>query len=513
MYNILMFKKGEILTMNTLLKKVGVCTAALVLAASSSAIAVSAENVTVDGNHMKNGNIDVFVNNSFSASRFALSDSQGKHLLYDCTSRFISSVDGNSNDLYFSDCDINESTKTFTMNGQYNNTDITVTLRIVGNTVTGKEDTVEITIINKNSDTVDHSVGSRIMLDTMLGENDYAPYRVSGVGEVTKRIQLNGSEVPLSYNTFDSLIEPKIVTAGTFLPGNAKPDIVQFTNYFVSDTPDLIPNVDTDLSLGDSTVNAIWKERTLAPGQSLTCRTYYGLSSIDISANTELALGANKSAGEFAINEEGTGYENISVMSFLQNTGLFDLSNVEVTLQLPDGVKTSDGITSKNYSSLATGSGIVQDSWVLTAEPSENERSVKVIVNAKSDQTGDVEPVQLSFVIPAIESVHEIIETEPVTEPDTVPTEPDTTVPTENNTEATTIPATDNGDNKETKLVSTPEEATPDSTPDGISAPENNNGIIQTGSTLPAVIILSVFVIATFALYYWLSVNNWGKTE
>ena len=60
---------------------------------------------------------------------------------------------------------------------------------------------------------------------------------------------------------------------------------------------------------------------------------------------------------------------------------------------------------------------------------------------------------------------------------------------------------------------STPEEATPDSTPDGISAPENNNGIIQTGSTLPAVIILSVFVIATFALYYWLSVNNWGKTK
>lgn len=501
-----MFKKGEIFTMNNLLKKVGVSAAALVLAASSTAIAVSAENVTVDGKHMKNGNIDVFVNSTYSASQFALSDSQGRHLLYDCTSMFVSSVDGESDQMFFSDCDIDASSKTITLNGVYKNTDITATLKIVGNTVTGNEDTIEITMITKNSDTVNHSVGSRIMLDTMLGGNDRAPYRVTGIGEVTTRIQRSGSEVPLSYNTFDSLTDPKIVTAGTFLPGNAKPDIVQFSNYFSSNYGELIPQVDTSQSLGDSTVNAIWKERTLAPGQSLTCRTYYGLSAIDVSANTELALGANKSTGEFAINEEGTGYENVSVMSFLQNTGLSDLSNVEVKLQLPNGVNTSDGITSKNYSSMASGSGVVQDTWVLTAEPSGNERTVKVIVNAKSDQTGAVDPVELSFVIPAIEGAPEIVETEPVTEPDTVPTEPDT-IPTENNTEATTVPATDNGDNKETKPVSTSDEATPDSTPDstpdGKSSSENNNGAIQTGATLPTIIILSVFVIATSALYYY----------
>ncbi|MEE1139068.1 MAG: hypothetical protein U0M02_11380 [Acutalibacteraceae bacterium] len=477
--------------MNTLLKKIGVSAAAFVLAASSTAMAVSAEEVTVDGKHMKNGNIDVFVNSTYSASKFALSDSQGQHLLYDCTSRFISSVDGNAGHLYFSDCDLDESTKTITLNVQYNNTDTTATLRIVGNTVTGKEDTVEITMVTKNSDTVDHSVGSRIMLDTMLGDNDRAPYRVTGIGEVTTRIQCSGSEVPLSYNTFDSLTNPKIVTAGTFLPGNAKPDIVQFTNYFISDSYELIPEVDTSRELDDSTVNAIWKERTLAPGQSLTCRTYYGLSAIDVSANTELALGANKSAGTFAVNEEGTGYENVSVMSFLQNTGLFDLSNVEVTLQLPNGVKTSDGVTSKNYESLATGSGVVQDSWVLTAEPSGSERNVKVIVKAKSDQTGEVEPVQLSFVIPAIEGADEIIETEPTT-----------VAPTE----TTTVPATDNVDNKETKPVATPEEATSKSTPDsttGGKTATDNNGTVQTGAALPSAIILAVLIIATSALYFY----------
>ena len=45
--------------MNGLLKKVGVSAAALVLAASSTAIAVSAEEVTVNDTHMKNGHIDV----------------------------------------------------------------------------------------------------------------------------------------------------------------------------------------------------------------------------------------------------------------------------------------------------------------------------------------------------------------------------------------------------------------------------------------------------------------------
>ena len=44
--------------MNGLLKKVGVSAAALVLAASSTAIAVSAEEVTVNDTHMKNGHID-----------------------------------------------------------------------------------------------------------------------------------------------------------------------------------------------------------------------------------------------------------------------------------------------------------------------------------------------------------------------------------------------------------------------------------------------------------------------
>lgn len=491
--------------MNTLLKKVGVCASALVLAASSTAIAVSAEDVTVEENHMKNGNIDVFVNGTNSASKFALSDSQGRHLLYSCTSRFISSVDGNSSHIHFSDCDINGSAKTITMNGQFNNTDITATLRIVGNTVTGNEDTIEITMITKNSDTANHSVGSRIMLDTMLGDNDNAPYRVPGIGEVTTRIQRSGSEIPLSYNTFDSLTNPQIVTAGTFLNGSLKPDIVQFTNYFISEVPVLIPDVDTNASLGDSTVNAIWTERALAPGQSLTCRTYYGLSAMDISSNSELALGANKSAGSFAINEEGTGYENVSIMSFLQNTGLNELSNVEVSLQLPNGVNTSDGVTSKNYSSMAAGSGVVQDSWVLTAEPSGSERTVKVIVNAKSDQTGAVEPVELSFNIPAIEGAADIIETEPETEP---ATDPQTEPATEDNTEATTIPKADDNDKKsETKPVSTTDEATPDSTPDstpdGKTASANNNGAIQTGATLPVLIVLSVFVIATTALYYF----------
>ncbi len=63
--------------MNGLLKKVGVSAAALVLAASSTAIAVSAEEVTVNDTHMKNGHIDVFVDGTLMFLWMAHTQLQG----------------------------------------------------------------------------------------------------------------------------------------------------------------------------------------------------------------------------------------------------------------------------------------------------------------------------------------------------------------------------------------------------------------------------------------------------
>lgn len=382
------------------------------------------------------------------------------------------------------------------MNSQYNNVDFKGSLKIVANSVTGEEDTIEITLTAINNDSKSHYVGMRIMLDTMLGTNDDAPFRVNGYGAITTKTQFEGSNVPTNYNTFDSLTNPKIVTAGTFLSGAGKPDIVQFTNYWDSRGSQLIPPVYTGQDIGDSTVNAIWNPRTLAPGASMSCRTYYGLSHMDVSAESELVLGANKSAGEFVLNEDGTGYEPVSITSFLQNTGVFDLTNVEVSLMLPNGMSVENGAVSKQYSSLAVGSEVIQDTWVLHADSSGLERRVKVVVEAKSDQTGAVKPVELTFTIPAIEGAPTIDEAdEPETEPETQPIE-ETTVAEE------TTAAPDDDAQSSTDPVATPAEATPaDATVSQV--PVSTNGAIQTGAALPVVVILSVLVSAISAVFYF----------
>lgn len=485
--------------MKNFIKKIGITALAAGLAASFGAVSASATDVVIENNTMSNGIISV----SDDSVYFTMKDASGNKLLYSFTSKGIYNVDNNYNDLIGGTNPQSSVTdKSFSAESNFQNVNIKRTLRIVGNTVTGQEDTLEVSVTATNNDTQNHTFSTRIMLDTQLGDNDFAPFRVPNYGSVTKCVQFEGSNVPLSFNTFDDLSNPKIVTAGTFLPGSEKPDIVQFNDWNNARSFDLIAYLNENNSLGDSSVSGIWKDRTLAPGQSFRCRMYYGLSHVNVSTNSELVLGANKSAGSFSINEEGTGYEPVSVLSYLKNAGDVDLSNVEVSLDLPNGVETSDGKTSRSYSSIPVNADVNQDSWELIAQPSGVDRNVTVIVNAKSSETGEVDPVKLTFTIPAIEGAS-VIE--------------DTTAPTETTVEETTVAETSasveptNGEDatSATKPVkkATPGEATPgeatrgEATPGQLGSAENGQGI-QTGSTVPAVIMLVALFAAAGAAYW-----------
>ena len=87
----------------------------------------------------------------------------------------------------------------------------------VNNVSTDKEDVMEIKYVVKNNDSVSHHVGTRIMLDTMLGNNDDAPFRVQGTGSVTTETEFTGDDIPQYWQAFDSLTEPTVVSQGTFV--------------------------------------------------------------------------------------------------------------------------------------------------------------------------------------------------------------------------------------------------------------------------------------------------------
>ncbi|MEM3069149.1 MAG: hypothetical protein QXH58_04490, partial [Nitrososphaerales archaeon] len=53
-----------------------------------------------------------------------------------------------------------------------------------------------------------HEVGIRLMMDTMLGENDGSPFRILGVGDVVTEKEFVGTSVPPVWMSLDSLISP-----------------------------------------------------------------------------------------------------------------------------------------------------------------------------------------------------------------------------------------------------------------------------------------------------------------
>ncbi|MGN2272065.1 RHS repeat-associated core domain-containing protein [Priestia megaterium] len=145
-------------------------------------------------------------------------------------------------------------------------------------------DTVEIKYIVKNTDTVSHQVGTRIMLDTMLGSNDAASFRVPGVGEIVKERELVGENIPQYWQAFDDLMKPKVISQGIFYTTlEQKPDKVRFANWEKAFSYSWDFNVEPSFSTGDSSVTMYWNPDVLSPNETREYVTYYGLAQVVIS--------------------------------------------------------------------------------------------------------------------------------------------------------------------------------------------------------------------------------------
>ena len=114
----------------------------------------------------------------------------------------------------------------------YNGVQIIQTLELVKSGNASYADTVRISYqaINVSGSAVD--VGIRIMLDTMLANNDDAPFRIPGVGNQTTIRTFTGAAIPQSYQVYDRLDDPTTLATGYLYRGNERrPDVVYFTNW------------------------------------------------------------------------------------------------------------------------------------------------------------------------------------------------------------------------------------------------------------------------------------------
>ncbi|MCR5487144.1 MAG: Ig-like domain-containing protein [Lachnospiraceae bacterium] len=160
---------------------------------------------------------------------------------------------------------------------------VTQTLQIVENN--GKKDTVQISYSYKNTTTSPKSVGVRIMLDTMLGDNDGSPFKIPSIGNLTHELEMAGNAVPQYWQAFDKLTNPSIFAVGTvFKSGDRRPDKVQFASWpMITGTLwDYTCDPSRELSHGDtrgldSAVALYWNPVRVGGGASGQVRTYYGV--------------------------------------------------------------------------------------------------------------------------------------------------------------------------------------------------------------------------------------------
>ena len=80
--------------------------------------------------------------------------------------------------------------------------------------MTGRADTGMYKYTVTNVGGTSHSVGIRIMVDTMVAGNDGAPFRVPGVGDVWRESEFASGNMPQYWQAFESLTDTRYVAQG-----------------------------------------------------------------------------------------------------------------------------------------------------------------------------------------------------------------------------------------------------------------------------------------------------------
>lgn len=236
----------------------------------------------------------------------------------------------------------------------YDGVDVTQELSIIENSATGREDVVQIKYIVKNDTEYEKQVGIRIMMDTMLGGNDAAPFRVNG-SDVTTETVYSGSNIPQIWQAFDSATNPGVVAQGTFYKsGDRKPDKVQFTNWgnVTSTLWDYVTQ--PGRTNGDSAVSITWNKDTFSSGETREFITYYGLSELEQDLKPPIALSVYADNTLEYINGQ---YNNANLSIYLDNISDVDVNNIVLSISAPTYLEKISGENSPmNYSVMSKGS-------------------------------------------------------------------------------------------------------------------------------------------------------------
>lgn len=289
----------------------------------------------------------------------------------------------------------------------YDGIKVSLCFSLIYNQYTGREDVAEFHYTLENTEKSEHNVGVRIMFDTMLGNNDSSPFRIPNIGDTSYETNLTGNNVPEFWQSFDSLSSPSIIAQGTLkTDASSTPDRVRFTNWGIASSNLWDYSRTEGTYNGDSAVCLYWNPKSISKGGSMSCKTYYGLSSLQQDGTPPLAVALTGATRlEVSHNDFETDSYNpnpFTVTAYIQNVGDGSANNVKAKLNITDSMAIVDGEQTVELGNLAVNSKQYQVTWKIWVEPSALDTIESYSVTVSADNA-DAKTIQRNIEIPALQ--------------------------------------------------------------------------------------------------------------
>ncbi len=307
-------------------------------------------------------------------------------LLYDGTSQVVLNIDEQLYRYASNEHEVSDEGDKTRSNCDYDDVNVEQEISFVYNPYTQRNDTAEFKYTFTNNSDESKSVGARIFFDIMLAYNDGAPFKIPGYGDVVTETGFSKDEMFQVWQTFDDLSNPTVVASGTLYNNiSEKPDEIQFLNWSSGNDLTWDCSIYEGESIGDTAVNVYFDPVTIAPGETRTVKTYYGLSSLQGGQNINMGLSAFAPT-ELVKDEETNSYISnpFTVNGFVENKTDVTLTNVKATLNLPEELYTESEITVE-LDSIESGEN-KPVAWQIGAYPQYKDSNISYSVTLSAEE-------------------------------------------------------------------------------------------------------------------------------
>jgi len=246
------------------------------------------------------------------------------------------------------------------MTWDYRHVRVTQQVSIVVGSSTNLFDTMRIEYTLENQDSVSHDVGLRIMLDTLIGDNDGVPFSVPGRPGITNRaVDLRGRDVPNFFQVLEKpdLANPGVIVNLTMSGGGATPP----ERVVITAWPGSGGDWEFLGSLGaswgpDSAVGLYYPTQSMRPGERRQIVAFYGLGAISSVVNKNPNLGLSISSTRI---DQGSSFYVMATINNPQN-------GQRIRLQLPPELVLAEGDLSQAIAPEAS-ANFTTRSWLVRA--------------------------------------------------------------------------------------------------------------------------------------------------